>query len=320
MQRAARRRRLRAQRAALARAVLRRRGDAADRRQRRARAGRRHAAVVRRRRRTRLWRTAQRAGPAARLVADAVSRRTPHDDTLAQRPPGHAGRRPSPGAGSSAARCWSQAAQLHWVGARRRPAGRPAARRRARPGRRAGHAGPGRLPHPPRLRRPARAPSSSCACRAPATRRSPAPAAASAPPWRPRAPPATTQLFASAPRARADADGRGRDHARDQVRLRPERRTRGALPARRAAARPRAAADGAHHLPVGATRCRRSSTAAPTTTSPPSAPGCRRCTPQGLVDAVDAFCERIAFTPAQTRRVFDAARAWACRSSCMPSS
>ncbi|WP_423598783.1 imidazolonepropionase [Roseateles sp. MS654] len=30
---------------------------------------------------------------------------------------------------------------------------------------------------------------------------------------------------------------------------------------------------------------------------------------QGLVDAVDAFCERIAFTPAQTRRVFEAARA-----------
>lgn len=30
---------------------------------------------------------------------------------------------------------------------------------------------------------------------------------------------------------------------------------------------------------------------------------------QGLVDAVDAFCERIAFTPAQTRRVFQAARA-----------
>lgn len=29
---------------------------------------------------------------------------------------------------------------------------------------------------------------------------------------------------------------------------------------------------------------------------------------EGLVDAVDAFCERIAFTPAQTARVFDAAR------------
>lgn len=30
---------------------------------------------------------------------------------------------------------------------------------------------------------------------------------------------------------------------------------------------------------------------------------------EGLVDAVDAFCETIAFTPAQTRRVFDAAQA-----------
>jgi imidazolonepropionase len=30
---------------------------------------------------------------------------------------------------------------------------------------------------------------------------------------------------------------------------------------------------------------------------------------EGLVDAVDVFCERIAFTPAQTRRVFEAARA-----------
>jgi imidazolonepropionase len=30
---------------------------------------------------------------------------------------------------------------------------------------------------------------------------------------------------------------------------------------------------------------------------------------QGLVDAVDAFCESIGFTPAQTRRVFEAARA-----------
>lgn len=29
---------------------------------------------------------------------------------------------------------------------------------------------------------------------------------------------------------------------------------------------------------------------------------------EGLVDAVDAFCERIAFTPAQTRRVFETAR------------
>lgn len=39
---------------------------------------------------------------------------------------------------------------------------------------------------------------------------------------------------------------------------------------------------------------------------------CERMLPelaaQGLVDAVDAFCERIGFTPAQTRRVFEAAR------------
>ena len=42
---------------------------------------------------------------------------------------------------------------------------------------------------------------------------------------------------------------------------------------------------------------------------------------EGLVDAVDAFCDRIGFTPAQTRRVFEAARrAGACRSSCTPSS
>ena len=30
---------------------------------------------------------------------------------------------------------------------------------------------------------------------------------------------------------------------------------------------------------------------------------------EGLIDAVDAFCERIGFTPDQTRRVFEAARA-----------
>jgi hypothetical protein len=38
-------------------------------------------------------------------------------------------------------------------------------------------------------------PSSNCACRAPATSRSPAPAAASAAPWRPPARPATTPLL-----------------------------------------------------------------------------------------------------------------------------
>ena len=41
---------------------------------------------------------------------------------------------------------------------------------------------------------------------------------------------------------------------------------------------------------------------------------------EGLVDAVDAFCERIAFTPEQTRRVFEKARRSGCRSSCTPTS
>ena len=50
-----------------------------------------------------------------------------------------------------------------------------------------------------------------------------------------------------------------------------------------------------------------SSRAAPTTTSPPSATGCRGGMREGLVDAVDAFCERIAFSTAQVERVFEAA-------------
>ena len=66
-------------------------------------------------------------------------------------------------------------------------------------------------------------------------------------------------------------------------------RARGALPARRAPARPRAAARRCARPASRRTRCRPSSRAAPTTTSTPSAPGCRRCTPRGLVDAVDAL-------------------------------
>jgi imidazolonepropionase len=38
-------------------------------------------------------------------------------------------------------------------------------------------------------------------------------------------------------------------------------------------------------------------------------PGLERAHASGLVDAVDAFCERIAFSPAEVRRVFEAARA-----------
>ena len=149
------------------------------------------------------------------------------------------------------------------------------------PRRRAGHARPGRLPHPPRLRRPARA--------------------------RVRAAPRGRELRGHRPRRRRHPLDR-RGHARGQRRRALLRRA-GSAPcalmaegvttleiksgyglsalhearclrvARRLGAR--AAADGAHHLPVGATRCRPSSTAAPTTTSTPSAPGCRRCTRRG---------------------------------------
>ena len=82
---------------------------------------------------------------------------------------------------------------------------------------------------------------------------------------------------------------RRRDDARDQVGLRPRRRARGALPARRAPARPRAARSTCARPASPRTRCRRSTPAAPTTTSTRSAPGCRRCTREGLVDAVDAL-------------------------------
>ena len=125
------------------------------------------------------------------------------------------------GAWSSAARCSSTASTIAWVGAED---DLPAALRADAEldlGGALVTPGPDRLPHPPRLRRPARAASSSSGCKARATRRSRAPAAASARPWRRRARRATTRLFASA-RARALAlMARRRDDARDQVRLRP---------------------------------------------------------------------------------------------------
>ena len=97
-------------------------------------------------------------------------------------------------------------------------------------------------------------------------------------------------------------------------------RARGALPARRAPPRPRTAADGAHDLPGGARRCRRSSRAAPTTTSTPSAPGCRRCTPRAWSTR---SMPSASASPSRRRRrgACSTPRGRsACRSSCMPSS
>ena len=68
-------------------------------------------------------------------------------------------------------------------------------------------------------------------------------------------------------------------------------------------------------------RCRRSSTAAPTTTSTRCCEWLPALHAEGLVDAVDAFCERIGFTRGADRSGCSRPRARsACRSSCMPSS
>ena len=184
------------------------------------------------------------------------------------------------GAWSSAARCWSTAIAS--------PGSAPTAtcrlalrgRRRARSRRRARHAGPGRLPHPPGLRRPPRARVRAAPAgrqlrgHRPRRRRHPLDRRGDARGERRRP-------VRRRPRARAGADGRRRDHGRDQVGLRPV----GSSTRRAACASPAGSArelplDGADDLPRRRTRCRPSSRAAPTTTSTPSAPGCRRCTPR----------------------------------------
>ena len=69
------------------------------------------------------------------------------------------------------------------------------------------------------------------------------------------------------------------------------------------------------------TRCRPNTRAAPTTTSTPSAPGCRRCTREGLVDAVDALLRPHRASRRRRRGASSTRRARsACRSSCTPSS
>ena len=229
-------------------------------------------------------------------------------DLLAQCAPGHAGRRRAVGLRSPTARCWSTASTLRWVGPDGAWPRDVRSRRRTRPRRRAGHAGPDRLPHPPGLRRPARA--------------------------RVRAAAARRELRRHRARRRRHPLHRGR-HARRQRRRAVRRRAaqralalmaegvttieiksgygldrddeaRCLRVARRLGAR--AAADGAHHLP-------RRARAAAGVRRPRRRLHRRRLQlaaalhAEGLVDAVDAFCERIGFTLAQTQRVFEAARA-----------
>jgi imidazolonepropionase len=194
---------------------------------------------------------------------------------------------------------------------------RHAGGRRARSRRRPAHAGPDRRPHPPGLRRRPRGRIRT----APAGRqlRSHRPAGGGI-----RSTVAATraasddQLFASAAaRARAlMAEGVTTLEIKSGYGLSAARST---LPGRGTAPGPRVAVDRAHHL-AGRARLPPEFEGRADDYIDASAPGCRSSCRPGLVDAVDAFCDTIGFTPAQTERVFRAARRWACRSSCMPSS
>ena len=133
--------------------------------------------------------------------------------------------------------------------------------------------------------------SSSCDCKAPATRRSHAPAAASARRWRPRAPPATSNcsprpangaltLMAEGVTTLEIKSGYGLSAEHEARCLRIARRLGRELPLT-----VRTTCLSAHM------RCRRSSTAAPTTTSTAVCAWLPALHAEGLVDAVDAFCE-----------------------------
>ncbi len=96
---------------------------------------------------------------------------------------------------------------------------------------------------------------------------------------------------------------------RDQVGLRAGHRHRTADAARRPRRRPRRARCGCAPASSAPMPCRPNTRAARTPISTRSAfPRLRAAHAEGLVDAVDGFCEGIAFSPAQIARVFDVAR------------
>ena len=151
--------------------------------------------------------------------------------------------------------------------------------------------------------------SSSSACRARPTNRSRAPAAASCRPYaQTREADEDALLAQSLPRARALLRRRRRPRSRSSPATGSISTTSARCCASRGGSAMRSAS--ACAPPSSARmRCRRNSPAAPTITSTTSAHWLPAVAREGLVDAVDAFCERIGFTPAQTRRVFEAARA-----------
>ena len=118
------------------------------------------------------------------------------------------------------------------------------------------------------------------------------------------------ELVAPVAAAARRADRRGRHHGRDQVRLRPRPRDRGASScARRARLGERAAGRRCAPPSSARMRCRPRPTATRTPTSTQVADEMLPAiAAEGLADAVDAFCEGIAFSPEQIARVFDAAQ------------
>ena len=188
------------------------------------------------------------------------------------------------------------------------PSSRPWSRRAHRSRRPLDHAGPDRLPHPPRLRRQPRARVRAASCRRQLRgdrarrRRHSLHREGDARGIRGRA------GGAGAAAARR-ADRRRRHHHRDQVGLRPGAGNRGAPAARRAPAWRRAAACPSRRRFSARTPCRPRPTATRTATSRGCAGRCCRPSPnERLADAVDAFMEGIAFSGGQTARVFEVAK------------
>ena len=151
--------------------------------------------------------------------------------------------------------------------------------------------------------------SSSCGSQARPTRTSRGPAAASSRRCGRRARRARTSSCARRLPRLDRLHRRGRHHGRDQVGLRPRSRHRGAHAARRAPARARTRRStssprflGAHALPPEADGDKDRYIDEVCAMIPAVAR-------ERLADAVDAFCEGIAFSPAQTARVFAAAQA-----------
>jgi hypothetical protein len=196
----------------------------------------------------------------------------------------------------------------------RRDADLPAAYRAAadRPARAAWSRPPDRLPHPSGPRRPPRARVRDAARRARATRRSRAPAAASSRPSRRRGRRARTTCWPRRCRARCAA-GRGRGDLSRSSRATGSMSRPNSHAARRPPAGGRCARSASHQLPRRPCGARRIRGRADAYLDEVCLPALRAAHAEGLVDAVDGFCEGIAFTPPRSSASSTARARWACR-------